>query len=233
MTDLVPTREHTELASSVRALLDKRSDSQAVRKAIQEPNGFDADLWATLCDQMGVAALAIPEEHGGAGFTLAETHVVLEELGRALTPAPLLASVVAAEALLAAGHHASLPPVAEGAVATLALAGVTSDDGVLNGSASPVLDGDVAEILLVTDGTSLFGVDPEATGLTRTRLTGMDQTISYARLDFDGVQADVIAEDATSALSAAHRVGSRCAWRICHKPKRWTGRFPCRCATWC
>ena len=35
MTDLVPTREHTELASAVRALLDKRSDSQAVRKAIK------------------------------------------------------------------------------------------------------------------------------------------------------------------------------------------------------
>ena len=47
MTDLVPTREHTELASSVRALLDKRSDSQAVRNAIEQPGGFDPDLSRT------------------------------------------------------------------------------------------------------------------------------------------------------------------------------------------
>ena len=118
MTDLVPTREHTELASSVRTLLDKRSDSQAVRHAIEQPAGFDTDLWATLCEQIGVAALAIPEEHGGAGFTLAETHVVLEELGRALTPSPLLASVIAGAALLAAEHHEPLARIAEGAIAT-------------------------------------------------------------------------------------------------------------------
>ena len=159
MTDLVPTREHTELASSVRALLDKRSDSQAVRNAIEQPAGFDTDLWSTLCDQMGVAALAIPEEHGGAGFTLAETHVVLEELGRALTPSPLLASIVTSAALLAAEHHEPLARIAEGAVATIAWAGITSTpdtrvgvtwkDGVLHGSVSPVLYGDVADILLV------------------------------------------------------------------------------------
>ncbi len=100
MTDLAPTREHTELAASVRNLLERRSDSQAVRRAMEQPAGFDPDLWATLCDQIGVAALAIPEERGGAGFSLVETYVVLEELGRALTPSPLLASVIASAALL-------------------------------------------------------------------------------------------------------------------------------------
>jgi len=221
MTDLVPTREHTELASSVRALLDKRSDSQAVRKAINEPAGFDTDLWSTLCDQMGVAALAIPEEHGGAGFTLAETHVVLEELGRALTPSPLLASVVTSAALLAAEHHEALARIAEGAVATVAWPGITGTtdarvgvtwkDGMLHGSISPVLYGDTAKILLVAaahDGVGLFSVDPTASGLTRTRVSGMDQTIGFAELDFDGVPAEPIVLDATSALASAHRVGT-------------------------
>ncbi len=221
MTDLVPTREHTELASSVRALLDKRSDSQAVRKAIKEPAGYDTDLWSTLCEQIGVAALAIPEEHGGAGFTLAETHVVLEELGQALTPSPLLASVVTSAALLAAEHHEPLTRIAEGAIATLAWPGITSTpdarvgltwkDGVLNGSVAPVLYGDSADILLVAaahDGVGLFSVDPEASGLTRTRVTGMDQTLGFAELDFDGMEAEPIALDATSALKGAHRVGT-------------------------
>ena len=221
MTDLVPTREHTELASSVRALLDKRSDSQAVRRAIEQAAGFDTDLWATLCDQMGVAALAIPEEHGGAGFTLAETHVVLEELGRALTPSPLLASVITSTALLAAAHPEPLARIAEGAVATLAWAGITSTpdtrvgvtwkDGVLQGSVAPVLYGDTAEILLVAaahDGVGLFSVDPTASGLTRTRVSSMDQTLGFAELDFDGVDAEPIALDATSALAEAHSVGT-------------------------
>ena len=221
MTDLVPTREHTELASSVRALLDKRSDSQAVRRAIEQPAGFDTDLWSTLCDQMGVAALAIPEEHGGAGFTLAETHVVLEELGRTLTPSPLLASIVTSAALLAAGHHEPLARIAEGAVATVAWAGITGTpdtrvgvtwkDGVLHGSVSPVLYGDVADVLLVAaahDGVGLFMVDPNASGLTRRRIAGMDPTLGFAELEFDGVEAEPIALDATSALATSHRVGT-------------------------
>ena len=208
MTDLVPTREHTELATSVRNLLEKRSDSQAVRRAIEQPAGFDVDLWETLCGQMGVAALAIPEEHGGAGFTLAETYVVLEELGRTLTPSPLLASIVATTALLAAGHEQPLERIAEGAIATLVWSGVTAEDGVLNGSAAPVLYGDTAEFLVVAAGDGLFVVDPEATGLTRTRLTGMDLTLGFARLDFNDVEAVLISENAAAALASAHRVGT-------------------------
>ncbi len=221
MTDLVPTREHTELAKSVHNLLDKRSDSQAVRRAIGEPGGFDADLWATLCEQIGVAALTIPEEHGGAGFSLAETYVVLEELGRALTPSPLLASVIAGAALVAAEHHEPLARIAEGAIATVAWSGttgtpdarvgVTWKDGVLHGSVSPVLYGDTAEILLVAaahDGVGLFSVETTASGLTRTRVSGMDQTLGFAELDFDGVHAKPVVLDATSALTTTHRVGT-------------------------
>ena len=222
MTDLVPTREHTELSSAVRNLLDKRSDSQAVRQAIEQPVRFDTNLWATLCEQIGVAALAIPEEHGGAGFTLAETYIVLEELGRTLTPSPLLASILTSAALLAAEHHEPLARIAEGAVATLAWAGITGpadapvevtwNGGALRGSVSPVLHGDTAEILLVVathdDGVGLFSVDPTASGLQRTRVTGMDQTLGFANLQLDGVAAEPIALDAASVLTATHLVGT-------------------------
>ena len=222
MTDLVPTREHTELASAVRNLLDKRSDSQAVRKAIEQPAGFDTELWATLCEQIGVTSLSIPEEHGGAGFTLAETYVVLEELGRALTPSPMLASVVTSAALRAAEHHEPLARIAEGAIATLAWSGVTGtadapvgvtwSDGTLSGSASPVLNGDTAEILLIVakhdDGVGLFSVDPTASALSRTRVAGLDPTLTFADLEFNGVEAEPIALDASSVLASIHRVGT-------------------------
>ncbi len=214
MTDLVPTRDHAELASSMRKMLDKRSDSQAVRTAF---DGFDTDLWSTLCEQMGVAALAIPEENGGAGFTLAETYVVLEELGRALTPSPLLASVTAAAVLT---DSPLLEQIAAGTVATLAWSGVTGpvdsavsvtfSGGTLTGSVSPVLYGDVAEIILVAaehdGGVGLFSVDPST--VTRTKVAGLDPTLSFANLTFDGVAAATITLDATSALTSAHRVGT-------------------------
>ncbi|MCW2752561.1 MAG: acyl-CoA dehydrogenase, partial [Aeromicrobium sp.] len=228
MTDLVPTREHTELASSVRNLLDRRSDSQAVRKAITQPAGFDTELWATLCEQIGVAALAIPEDDGGAGFSLAETYVVLEELGRALTPTPLLASVVASSALVAPEPRSLslskglLERIAGGAIATLAWSGVTAaadapvgvtwNDGTLSGAVSPVLYGDVAEILIVAAvhdaGVGLFAVDPAASGLTRTKVASLDPTLGFADLEFDDVPAETISLDAASALAATHRVGT-------------------------
>jgi alkylation response protein AidB-like acyl-CoA dehydrogenase len=217
MTDLAPTREHAELAKSVRSLLERRSDSQAVRAAIEQPSGFDTELWATQCDQVGAAALAIPEEHGGAGFTLAETHVVLEELGRALTPSPLLASIVASAALT---DDPLLGRIAEGAVATLAWSGITSavdapvgvtwDGNTLRGSVSPVLYGDAAEILLVVaehdDGVGLFSVDPSA--VTRTKVAGLDPTLSFANLDFDGIAAEPITLDAAEVLRTTHLVGT-------------------------
>ncbi len=219
MTELAPTREHTELASSVRNLLERRSDSQGVRRAMAQPSGFDPDLWATLCDQIGVAALAIPEEHGGAGFSLVETYVVLEELGRVLTPSPLLPLLVTAAAL---DGGPLLERIAEGAIATLAWSGITGPasapvdvtfgDGALTGSVFPVLYGDTAEILLVAGqhdgGVGLFGVDPTASGLTRTRVAGLDPTIAFARLDLDGVPAETITLDAATALTRAHRVGT-------------------------
>ncbi|MEO6606519.1 MAG: acyl-CoA dehydrogenase family protein [Aeromicrobium sp.] len=214
MTDLVPTRDHVELASSVRKMLEKRSDSQAVRNAF---NNFDAELWSTLCEQMGVAALAIPEEDGGAGFTLAETYVVLEELGRALTPSPLLASLVSSAAL---DGGPLLEQIAGGVVATLAWSGVTGpvdapvgvtfSDGKLTGSVAPVLYGDVDEILLVVashdGGVGLFGVDPST--VTRTKVAGLDPTLGFANIELDGVAAETITLDATSALASAHRVGT-------------------------
>ncbi len=223
MTDLVPTEEHIALTNAVRDLLDRRSDSQAVRRAIEQPSGFDPELWAILCDQIGVAALSIPESDGGAGFTLAETHIVLEELGRSLTPSPLLASIIASTALVAAGRHGQLlERIAGGTVATLAWSGVTDEadapigvtwsGGTLDGLVSPVVNGDTAEILLVVAqheaGVGLFSVDPAAAGLGRTRIDGLDPTLGFAQLHFEQVAAEPIELAAASVLAATHAAGT-------------------------
>ena len=89
---------------------------------------------------------------------------------------------------------------------------VTWRDGKLSGSVSPVLHGDTAVILLVVaehdDGVGLFSVDPSATGLTRTKMAGLDPTLGFANLELDGVEAEPIALDAASVLASTHRVGT-------------------------
>jgi alkylation response protein AidB-like acyl-CoA dehydrogenase len=219
------TEEQAELAGMVRDLLRKRSDSQAVRKAVAEPCGYDEKLWSVLCEQVGAAALAIPEEYGGAGFTLFETQVVLEALGAALTPSPLLGSgVLAAQALLLAGDEEScaelLPGIASGeSVAALAWAG---GDGrwstttlpvratgkerawTLEGTSAFVLDGDHADVLLVLaegpSGPALFRVDPRQPCVRRTVSPTMDQTIRLATVELSEAEAVLVSEQAADFL---------------------------------
>jgi alkylation response protein AidB-like acyl-CoA dehydrogenase len=125
---LARTEEQEELAATVRGLLAKRSDSTAVRAAVETAEGYDTALWQALCEQVGVAALAIPEEYDGFGASLAETAVVLEELGANLAPNPLLASTLAAVDALLHGteddKRALLPRLAAGEVVPFALGSV-------------------------------------------------------------------------------------------------------------
>src|SRR3546814_3271583 len=93
----------------IAALLTKRSDSLAVRAAVDSTTGHDSALWQMLCEQVGVAALAVPEEYDGAGATLFESAVVLEQLGIALTPSPLLATTIAIAALRLLGRPEPQP----------------------------------------------------------------------------------------------------------------------------
>ena len=110
--------------------------------------------------------------------------------------------------------------IAAGTVATLAWSGVTGpvdapvrvtfSDGKLTGSVAPVLYGDVAEILLVVathdEGVGLFSVAPSS--VTRTKVAGLDPTLTFADLELDGVTAETITLDAAAALAHAHRVGT-------------------------
>ena len=148
--------EQQALVDSVRALLDKRADSAAVRAA----DGFDQSLWQVLTEQIGVAALMVPEEHGGAGASLVEAALVLEELGRSLAPVPMLGSVIAAAAT---DDPAVLERIATGEVAAVAF------------DADHVLYGAEAGVLLTADGTPL---DARAT-----RLPTLDPTLRLASLD--------------------------------------------------
>ncbi|MDQ2635776.1 MAG: acyl-CoA dehydrogenase family protein, partial [Actinomycetota bacterium] len=96
------TEERQLLRETVAALIDKHAPPAAVREAMASERGFDESLWQLLCEQVGAAALVVPEEMGGAGGELADAAVVLEELGKALVPTPLLGTTLTELALLAA-----------------------------------------------------------------------------------------------------------------------------------
>ncbi|MBO9520862.1 MAG: acyl-CoA/acyl-ACP dehydrogenase [Nocardioidaceae bacterium] len=122
------TEEQDQLAATIRSLLAKRSDSEAVRAASVSTTGYDEGLWKALVEQIGVAALPIPEAYDGVGASLVETAVVLEELGANLAPAPLLASTLAAVRTLLHGTDEEkadlLPRLAAGEVVPFTLGGI-------------------------------------------------------------------------------------------------------------
>src|SRR5271156_3737019 len=118
--------ERELLRDTVAALVAKHASPAAVREAMESECGYDESLWLLLCEQVGAAALVVPEEFGGAGGELADAAVVLEELGRALVPTPLLGSTLAELALLAAAEPdmETLQRLAEGtAIGTVAFDG--------------------------------------------------------------------------------------------------------------
>ncbi|KDN18074.1 acyl-CoA dehydrogenase family protein [Amycolatopsis rifamycinica] len=235
MTDPMDTGEARALRDAVRTLLTRRSGPAAVRAAMESPLGHDDKLWSTLCEQIGVAALAIPEHYGGAGAGLAEACVVLAELGRTLTPAPMLGSaVLCGEALLRTGNDEAcerlLPGIAAGttlaALAWSAADGrwtpaLRASDAGLDGRAHYVLDGDIADVLLAVartdDGAGLFEVPLE--GVRRSRVTSLDPGRRLAvvecastparRLDIGGFAEPLrrLRDTATVAV-AAEQVGA-------------------------
>lgn len=87
------------LRETVADVLDAASSSERVRALFDDPVGFDPDLWRQM-GALGWLGLEVPERFGGSGAGFAELAVVLDELGRHVTPAPILGSTVLASAAL-------------------------------------------------------------------------------------------------------------------------------------
>ena len=84
------SEEQEELRKSVRRFLEDKSPSPEVRRLMETDEGYDPAVWDQMGQQLGLQGLAIPEEYGGSGYSYVELIVVLEEMGRALLPAPVL-----------------------------------------------------------------------------------------------------------------------------------------------
>jgi len=208
--EFADTADQAELRGVVRAFASRYATPELVRTATASPIGYDRQIWARLSTELGLCALAVPEQHGGAGAGPREVAVAVEELGRVLLPAPYLSSAIAALALTRAAEDSAaaaeryLPGLADGSViGALALdADVTAADGAVTGTARNVVDGAAAGLLLVRCGDRLLAV--AAADARVVPLDTLDQTRRQAVADFDRAPA----LDAGSAAYpiALHRV---------------------------
>ena len=236
---LILTEEQTLLKEAAEGFLGENAPIAHLRKLrdSRDPDGVSRELWRAF-GEMGFAGVVIPEEHGGSGLGAVEAGVVAEALGRTLTPSPFMGSGVLAATVLIGGSDeqqaAWLPKIATGeAIVSLAVdegpkhapvrmaaTAERSGNGFrLNGAKGFVLDGHVADALIVAartdDGLGLFLIDPSTDGVTVER-TVMVDAHNAARVTLTDVEVDADAligsvEGGEALLEGALNLGRACA----------------------
>lgn len=147
------TADHAALADTVRRWSETVAGVAARREGL-EPTGSDGTgTWVHWPEMvaMGWPVIHAPERFGGQGFGLADLAVVLEEVGRAGLPGPLLPTALAVAVLVEADDDRLarewVPRVAAGDTLAVAFAG--TDDGPLHRN---VMGAAGAAAVIVPDG---------------------------------------------------------------------------------
>src|SRR6201991_9822 len=217
---LVLTEEQSMLRDSARGLISDKAPVSHLRhlRDAKDATGFSRELWTSFAE-MGFSGLLIAEEHGGSGLGFVEAGVVMEEIGRTLMPSPFLSTAVLAASALSRGGSVAqksehLPKISSGnLIAALAvdegskhrpvqtaLKAVRAGNGFkLSGSKALVVDGHVADLLIVAartagsagerDGLTLFLVNPRAKGVAIER-TIMVDAHNAARIELANVEVN-------------------------------------------
>ena len=215
---LALTEEQTMLGDAARQFFSEQLPVRALRRLrdSNDPTGFDRGAWQAMAN-LGWAGVLIPEQHGGSAFGYQGLGQVMEASGRTLAATPLVATALLGAPLVQAAGSAAqqaelLPKVARGELllalaleegprhAPESVALQASRDGdhwLLHGSKQFVLDGHVADQIVVVartagtagdpHGLTLFLVPTDSAGLARQRLQMVDSR-NAARLEFDQVR---------------------------------------------
>ena len=139
--------------------------------------------------EQGLSGILIPEEFGGSNFGLSGIGIVLQELGRTLTPSPLFATgVIGASFISKLGTDDQkskyLPEIANGNLTCCfafeegprhkptvseVTAKKTGQNYIINGKKTFVVDGGFADLIIIAaktlKGSSLFLVDKNSKGI--------------------------------------------------------------------
>ena len=215
---LVLNEEQQMLSDSAKDFAANRTPVNHFRslRDNNDPLNWDKDVWKEMVD-LGWSGILIPQEFGGSDFGLAGISVIMQEVGKTLTPSPLFATaVMGASAINTFGTQEQkaeyLPKIAAGNITTaiaideeshhapfnsIAQAELVGDEWVLNGKKKFVVDGASADILIVLARTSgvkgdkagltLFIVDANHTGVEIIK-TDMADCRNYANIVLDNVK---------------------------------------------
>jgi alkylation response protein AidB-like acyl-CoA dehydrogenase len=197
------TDEQKLLVDSVATFVKKQSPVTRLRALREDPLGFSREVWKQMAE-LGWVGMSLPESVGGLGGTFVDACLILEQLGAALVPEPLLTSLCAAQPILRLGTEEQqqrwVAPLASGdTVLALATSEAQSrydvtdvvtrahktDRGYrLDGEKRWVLGGHAADVFVVSartsgeardhEGVSLFVLDKDTPGLTVTSVKTMD-----------------------------------------------------------
>ncbi len=180
-------------------------------------DGFGHGLWEQMAE-LGFTGILIDEDNGGLGMGHVEAGIVLEEIGRNLTPSPFLTTSVLAATALGNGSDDIKGRYLPGIVEGKAVYAVAIDEGAkhnpsriktraeksgngfkLSGQKDFVIHGASADMLVVAartsgadddeDGITLFAVPKDAAGMSHDAVRLVDSSMA-THTKFDGVELD-------------------------------------------
>jgi alkylation response protein AidB-like acyl-CoA dehydrogenase len=146
---------------TTRKFLEQEAPLAAVRALADVPDGFDRGWWARGAE-LGWASFLVPEDDGGgslSGEGVVDLAIVAEEMGRLVSPGPLVPTNVVADAVARGGsaelRAEVLPGIVAGEiVATWCIAGPSGGWDAHGVAVGATRDGDSADDGLVLDGVS-------------------------------------------------------------------------------
>ena len=214
------SEEQEMLRDAAKRFLTDNCSTKYVRQMMADATAHDPAFWQKLVGQ-GWPGLLIPEQYGGANGTFLDMTVIVEEMGKALTPGPFLAAALLGAPTFIEGASDALkaeflPKIAEGKfIPTVAIAeapgrfdaGGIELKAIKKGSGYTVTgekffvpDAHVADVIIVAvrtsgsgdNGITLLCIPAKEKGLTVTQLKTVDMTRRMCHIKFDNVQADTV-----------------------------------------
>jgi alkylation response protein AidB-like acyl-CoA dehydrogenase len=209
--------EEQILRAEVRKFLKENSDELKLMDLVAknpDPHReseclWDKKIWKKMHD-LGWTTLAVPEKAGGIGMSAVAVATLVEEVGRAALPSPLIATINSTYVLAACGTdnaEETLGKIAEGKTASLA---ITNQEGSwesldtdvfaagsgnsisINGTSWFVQDGRKADFFVVKakadSGIGLYVVPSNAPGVTIIPDHIVDLTRDQAHVKFENVK---------------------------------------------
>jgi alkylation response protein AidB-like acyl-CoA dehydrogenase len=221
--ELELTEEQAFFQQTTRKFLAAECPITTVRSLESDPSGFTPEYWKQGAE-LGWTSLLVPEADGGGSLSehgLLDLVLVAEEMGRLVSPGPLVPVSVVASALVDEGTATQRAAVLPGLVSGEQVAAWcgpdpidasrTADGFTLQGVATPVEAGAQAQHLLVAariDGGVIQLLVPSATaGVTTAPLGGLDLVRRFADVRFDAVTvpASAVVGDPSATAEAIER----------------------------